>query len=63
MVQESKERFPKSLKHLVLTLKETETNWSNIALAAIEAYSRPCKYTQMHWCLQYNSFKQNQFLT
>ena len=63
MVQESKERFSKLFKHLVLNEKETESNWGTIALAAIEAYSKPFKYTHIHWCLQYNSLKQNQFLT
>jgi len=45
-----------------LTQKETESNWGNIALAATGSYSRPCKYTHIHWCLQYNFLKQNQFL-
>jgi len=47
---------------LVLIQTETESNRFNIALVAVEAYSRPCKYTHIHWCLQYNSLKQNQFL-
>ena len=63
MVLESKESFSKLFKHLVLNEKETESNWGNIALAAIEAYSKPFKYTHIHWCLQDNSLKQNQFLT
>jgi len=63
MVQESKESFSKLFKHLVLIEKEIESNWGNIALAAIGAYSKPFKYTHIHWCLQYNSLKQNQFLT
>jgi len=63
MVQESKENFSKLIKHLVLNEKETESNWRNIASAAIEVYSKPFKYTHIHWCLQYNSLKQNQFLT
>jgi len=49
--------------HLVLTEKETESNWCSIALEAIEAHSRPNKYTHIPWCLQYNSLKQNHFLT
>jgi len=47
VVQESKESFPKItvFKYLVLTQKETESNWCNIALPATEAYSWPCNYT------------------
>jgi len=44
---------PKISKHSVLTQKETDSNWCNIALAAIDGYNRPCKYTLTHWCLLY----------
>jgi len=40
MFQESKESFSKLFEHMVLNEKETESNWGNIALAAIEAYSK-----------------------
>jgi len=63
MVQKSKESSSKLFKHLVLNEKETESNCGNTALAATEAYSKSFKYTHIHWCLQYNSLKQNQFLT
>jgi len=64
VVQESKKSFSKLFKHLVQNEKETENNWGNIALAAIEAYSKPFKYTHtLVFTIQFSQAKPGSQIT
>jgi len=65
MVQKSKESFPKSIQTFV---SDSKRNWKQLRWQGISSYLRIQQTMQVHayavhWCLQYNSLKQNQFLT